>query len=338
MDAIVLVGGQGTRLRPLTASRHKSLVPLRNRPAIGYLFDWLRRSGMERVVLALGQNNEDLADAYPAGKHSGVEFVLVREHERLESGGAIRNAVRRAGIDKRFVVLNGDVFVEFDFERALAEHHRTHAELTLALYDVPDPSQFGVAVTDADSMVTGFVEKPPRGEAPGTLVNAGVWIFEPGLVNEIPTGAVRVEETLFPSLVARRRRVLGYTFEGLWADIGTWPRYLALNQALLEGDENVTGADVTIAAAADVRRSSLGNGCTVEAGAKVEGSLLWETVRIGANAVVSDSVIADGAVIGEGATVTGAVIGSGATVAATAVVPRGTSIDKDARYDAEHEH
>jgi mannose-1-phosphate guanylyltransferase len=338
LDAIVLVGGQGTRLRPLTAKRHKSLVPLCNRPFIGYLFDWLHTWGIERVVLAIGQHNEDLADAYPAGKHNGVELVLVREHERLESGGAIRNAVRIAGINERFVVLNGDVYVDFDFERAHAEHVRQGAELTLALYDMPDPSQFGVAVTDDDGIVTGFVEKPPPGEAPGTLVNAGVWIFEPGLVNEIPPGAVRVEETLFPSLVARRRRVLGYTFEGLWTDIGTWPRYLELNQALLPGGANAIGADAVVAQGAIVSGSAVGSGARIAAGATVDASVLWEGVEVGANAVVRESVIADGVVVGEGASVTGAVIGRGAVVAPGAVVPRGTSVDTGARYDAGHDH
>jgi mannose-1-phosphate guanylyltransferase len=193
-------------------------------------------------------------------------------------------------------------------------------------------------VTDSDGIVTGFVEKPPPGEAPGTLVNAGVWIFEPGLVNEIPAGAVRVEETLFPSLVARRRRVLGYTFEGLWADIGTWPRYLGLNQALLAGGANAIDAGATIVPGATVSGSSVGSLCRVATGATVEGSILWEGVSVGTGATVRNSVIADGVVIGEGATVTGAVIGSGAIVEAGAEVRRGTSVDAGARYDAEHDH
>ncbi|MEO9256431.1 MAG: NDP-sugar synthase, partial [Tepidiformaceae bacterium] len=281
MDAIVLVGGQGTRLRPLTDSRHKSLVPVLNRPAIVYLFDWLRASGIKRAVLALGQHNDDLAEAFPPGNYDGLEIVVVKESERLESGGAIRNAVRTAGIEGRFVVLNGDVFVEFDFRDALAAHEKHGADLTLALYEVDNPSQFGVAVLDPNSMVTGFVEKPPTGTAAGQLVNAGVWIFEPGLVDEIPAGAVRVEETLFPSLVARHRRVLGYEFGGLWADIGTWQRYLALNCAMLaEGREGVAaGAHVDVSA--DVHESAIGSNTCVGRDAVIERSVLWSEVRIG---------------------------------------------------------
>lgn len=186
MDAIILVGGQGTRLRPLTLTRHKSLVPVCNRPAIEHLFEWLASNGIDRVVLALGQANEDLAAAYPAGRHCGVEIVPVLETQRLESGGAIRNAVRACAIEGRFVVLNGDIFVDFDLRAALATHDAAGAVLTLALSEVADPSPFGVAVVDPKGVVIGFVEKPPLGTAPSHLVNAGVWIFEPGLVDEIP--------------------------------------------------------------------------------------------------------------------------------------------------------
>jgi mannose-1-phosphate guanylyltransferase len=339
MDAVVLVGGQGTRLRPLTATRHKSLVPLCNRPAIAYLFEWLQRSGFERAVLAIGQDNDDLAEAYPSGRAHGIEITQVQERERLESGGAIRHAVRMAGVKGRFVVLNGDVFVDFDFERALAAHEEKQADLTLALYEVDDPSSFGVAVCDGDDMVTGFVEKPPPGTAPSRLVNAGVWIFEPGLVDEIPPGAVRVEETLFPSLVGRRRRVLGYRFEGIWADIGTPARYLALNRALVERQGTGEFADgVKTDPDCRVAGSSLGAGCEIERQACVTGSLLWERVRVGEGAEVTDSILADGVRVGAGARITRAVIGSGARIAEGAIVPAGTSIEPNSSYDASNDH
>jgi mannose-1-phosphate guanylyltransferase len=337
MDAIILVGGQGTRLRPLTARRHKSLVPVCNRPAISYLFDWLARSGFERAVLALGRDNDDLAAAYPAGYLGKMELTIVQERERLESGGAIRNAVREAGIDGRFAVLNGDVFVDFEFKRALAAHEQSSADLTLALYPVDDPAQFGVAVLDRGSMVTGFVEKPPPGTAPGNLVNAGVWIFEPGLVDEIPPGAVRVEETLFPSLVARRRRVLGYRFEGLWADIGTPARYLELNRALVQqGGANVIASDAVVDAKATIEGACLGAGSVVGA-SSVTDSVLWERVRVGHGARISDSVLADGVTIGDGAVLKHAVVGADATISPGVTVPPGASIDSGARYDDGHE-
>ncbi|MEP7215692.1 MAG: NDP-sugar synthase [Anaerolineaceae bacterium] len=337
MDAIVLVGGQGTRLRPLTFARHKSLVPVLNRPAIEYLFAWLRRSGFTRSVLAIGQDNDDLAEAYPSGDYDGLRIELIQETARLESGGAIRNAVQMAGIPGRFTVLNGDVFVDFDYADALAAHERVNADLTLALYPVPDPSSFGVAVVDRESLVTGFVEKPPPGTAPSNLINAGVWIFEPGLVDEIPPGPVRVEETLFPSLVARRRRVLGYEFSGIWADIGTPARYLALNRALLGDDRSEIHETAVVGRGATVKSSSIGERSTVSGAHRVIGSVLWEDVVVAAEAVVTDSILADGVRIGPGAMVTGAVIGQGATVSDGAVVPAGTSIEAGARYHGMHD-
>ena len=333
MDAIILVGGQGTRLRPLTLTRHKSLVPVCNRPAIEYLFDWLAQYGVERAVLALGQANEDLAEAYPAGKHCGLEIVPVLETSRLESGGAIRNAVREAGIEGRFLVLNGDIFVDFDLSDAVAEHEARDADLTLALSHIDDPSQFGVAVVDGERMVTGFVEKPPPGSAPSKLVNAGVWIFEPGLVDEIPNGAVRVEETLFPSLVARRRRVLGYEFDGLWADIGTPARYREINVALASRAE---GIPPTVVRAKDsvVDLSVVGPESSLGARSSIMTSVLWERVVIGPEASVSRSILADGVEVGAGAVLDGVVAGSGASIPPHAIVPRGTNLQPGARYDA----
>ena len=331
MDAVILVGGQGTRLRPLTLTRHKSLVPVCNRPAIDYLFEWLAANGIDRTVLALGQANEDLAAAYPAGHHFGLDTIPIIETERLESGGAIRNAVRAAGIDSRFVVVNGDIVVDLDLRAALRLHESAGAELTLALTEVEDPSPFGVAVLDDTGVITGFVEKPPPGTAPSRLVNAGVWIFERDLVDEIPPGAVRVEETLFPSLVARRRRVLGYRFDGLWVDVGVPARYLALNH-MFSSRPDAIGADVSIAPGASITGSCAGPGTTLEADARVEGSVLWERVRVGAGATVTASILANDVVVGEGAVLDGVVAGAGATFAHGP--PRSTILEPGARYDA----
>lgn len=332
MDAILLVGGQGTRLRPLTSHRHKSLVPLLNRPAIEYLFEWLERSGFDRVVLALGQANEDLATAYPAGQRGRLEIIPILERERLESGGAIRNAVKTTGIAGRFAVLNGDVYVDFDFAPALAAHIEREADLTMALKALPDPSQFGVAVTDGTGLITGFVEKPPPGTAPSNLVNAGVWIFEPGLVDEIPSGAVRVEETLFPSLVARRRTVLGHQFSGTWADLGTPARYLQVSKELL-GTRNEIAPGVKLSATGSLSGSAIGMSSQLQMGTTVQNSILWENVTVSAGAQVIDSILADNVFVGTGAVLQGVVAGRGAQIGAGVVLPPGTSIEAGGRYD-----
>ncbi len=331
MDAIVLVGGLGTRLRPLTWQRHKSLVPLCNRPAIDYLFDWLGRSGFQRIILALGQQNDDLAVACEGTRPGGLELRIVRERQRLESGGAIRNAVAEAQVRGRFAVVNGDVFVDFDFQDALRSHEAAKATLTLALSPVAEPWSFGVAAVDANSMITGFVEKPPRGTEPGNLVNAGVWIFEPGLVDEIPPGAVRVEETLFPSLVGRGRPVLGYQFDGLWADIGTPARYMEINTTLVERDPScAVAASARIHAVAMVYGSSIGAGSSVGARSLIVDSIAWENVAVGEEVRVTGSIIANDAIIGPGAVLMGAVIGAGAMISAGSTLPAGSSVEPGA--------
>lgn len=319
MDAIVLVGGQGTRLRPLTAARHKSLVPVCNRPAIDYLFEWLGRSGFGRVVLALGIANEDLAEAYPEGALHGMRLVTVLERQRLESGGAIRYAVEQLGITERFVVFNGDVYMEFDFQGALDAHIKSGALVTMALSPVEDPSQFGVAVLDEGNWIRGFHEKPPPGHAPSNLVNAGLWIFEPEAVAMIPPGAVRVEDTLFPSL-AERGKLFGYVFDGPWQDIGTAERYLALNQLLAtRGGEHLVH-EATVSPGSIFIASSAGPGTRIGKHCVIEGSILWEDVEIGDDVNVRNSIIANGVQIESGATIARSVIGHGATIAAGATL------------------
>jgi mannose-1-phosphate guanylyltransferase len=201
---------------------------------------------------------------------------------------------------------------------------------------VSEPWRYGVAVVDQASMIIGFVEKPPMGEEPGNLINAGVWLFEPELVDAIPPGAVRVEETLFPSLVARGRPVLGYTSTGEWADIGTPATYLALNRSLVGRvpGRRLVHPETSVSEGAVVTDTCVGPGCRIGAGARVEGSVLWEGVTVGEGARVTGSVLANGVVVGEESIVDQCVIGADAMIPPRSVIPPVTSIDAGARYDA----
>ena len=183
-----------------------------------------------------------------------------------------------------------------------------------------------------EGLITGFVEKPPPGTAPGNLVNAGVWIFEPGLVDEIPPGAVRVEETLFPSLVARRRKVLGFRFDGPWADLGTPARYLAASRLLL-GQRNEIAPGTKLSATCHVTGSAIGENSQLQMGSEVDNSILWENVTIGAGARVVDCILADGVTVGPNAVVISSVVGRGAIIPPGITVPPGTVLDAGARYD-----
>lgn len=336
MEAIILVGGQGVRLRPLTAQRHKSLVPVANQPAIEHLIEWLARHGIERVILAMGAENADLAAAYPRGGAFGVELSHVVEHVRLESGGAIRNAVAESGISDRFLVLNGDIYVDFDLSRMLATHRAAGAALTLGLTPVADTSSFGIAVVDGVGLVTGFVEKPLVGTAPGNLANAGIWIFERHVVDEIALGAIRVEDTLFPQFAERRRRIVGYEFEGRWADIGTAARYLELNVSLARADGGAIVAPSASLYRARVADSVIGNDATIRSGASVHKSVLWERVRVGEGARVWGSILANDVEVGAGASATGVVAGAGSAIEAGAIVGQGTVLEPGERYHRRH--
>lgn len=329
MDAIILVGGRGTRLRPLTARRHKSLLPLGRRRVFDYLLDWVAQNGLERAVLALGRHNDDLALAYAAGLHGDLPLVIVEEEEPLQSGGAIRYAFEQADVRGRFVVLNGDAFLEFPLAAMISGHEERRAELSIALHEEDDVSEFGVAEVDGTGLITNFVEKSSR--PPSHLVNAGAWIFEPGLVDEIE-GPVRVEDTLFPGLVGARRRVYGHLFGGLWADVGTPARYRRLVLQLLERGGAGTDPGAALAGTAIVERSQVGPECEIGAGSAVVDSVLWEKVRIGDGATVRASILADGAVVGDGAELVECVLGSGARVPPDTIVPPQTIIDSGEQY------
>ena len=291
MDAIILVGGQGARLRPLTLTRHKSLIPVANRPALEHLLDWLGRFGESSGRCSpWGRHQDDLVEAYPGGRPRRSDHDRARGGARAAGIGG-RDPERRAGGG------GGGAFSRAQRRRVrrtstLGRRWRrttsTEARLTLALCRVVGPVGVrgggggrGLADQRASSR-----SRPP-GTAPSDLVNAGVWVFEPDLVGEIPPGAVRVEETLFPSLVGRRENVLGYRFEGLWADLGTPARYLELSRSLAQR----VGAPLLAEgrgrwpmtqAALRVEASSVGAGSVGgSGGAYVTGSVLWEDVRRG---------------------------------------------------------
>jgi mannose-1-phosphate guanylyltransferase len=335
MDAVVLAGGEGTRLRPLTRTRHKSLVPVCNRPALAILLQWLAEGGVSRAVLAVGQAGAVLLEAAQRPGFSPIPVTAVEEREPLGSGGAIRNAVREAGIEGRFLAVNGDIYAGFPLAPIVSAHERAGAQLTIALVPLEDPTGYGVAELDPEGRILRFAEKPPPGSVKRGLVNAGVWVFERELVEEIPPGPARVEETLFPALAEAGRPIFGVQCEGTWADLGTPERYLALHRQLL-GERSAVAARVAIAPGAAAVRSAVGEGSEVGPGALVEDSVLWERVQVGAGASVIASVVADGVFVGAGALVRGCVVGSGATIAPGAVAI-GRKLEPGERYDGRDE-
>jgi mannose-1-phosphate guanylyltransferase len=324
--AVVLVGGFGTRLRPLTHRRPKQMLPIVNRPMIEHVVGHLTDYGVDDVVLSLGYRPDAFSAAYPDGCCAGATLHYAIEPEPLDTAGAIRFAALDAGIDQRFLVLNGDVLTDLDIGAFVAFHEARGAEATVALHRVDDPSRYGVVPTDAEGRVIEFVEKPPRGEAPTDLINAGTYVFERAVVDRIPGGRrVSVERETFPALVADRSL---YALDDAcyWIDTGTPCEYIQAQVDLVDGVRGVPvdgvhpSADVS--ADASIKRAVVGAGAVVAAGARVEAAVLLAGARVETDAVVDGSVIGECAIVGAGAHVTG-----GSVVGDDQVVDRGERLD-----------
>jgi mannose-1-phosphate guanylyltransferase len=282
--AVVLVGGEGTRLRPLTYTTPKPMLPIANRPFLEHQVEHLRSHGVDRIVLACGYK----PDAIRA--HFGSELEYVVEPEPLGTGGAIAYAAREAAISETFVACNGDVLTDLDLTALVAFHRVRRARMTIALHPVDDPSRYGVVATDADGAVTAFIEKPSPGSTPVRTINAGTYVAEPDVLDLIPPGgSVSVEYDVFPRIVGAGLYALAD--EGAWRDIGTPESFLAANL-----DRMPPGGLVDPTA-------------DIDPTASVERSVVGPDCRIGARARVRDSVILAGALVAEGMTVDNQVVG-----------------------------
>jgi mannose-1-phosphate guanylyltransferase len=287
------------------------MLPVAGRPMIEDVLAHLRHHGVDEVVLSLGYKPDAFLEAYPDATCAGVRLVYVVEPEPLDTAGAIAFAAREAGIDERFLVVNGDVLTDLDVSALVAFHEAAGAEGTIALTKVEDPSQFGVVPTEADGRVIAFVEKPPRDEAPTDLINAGYYVLEPSVLDRIEPGRkVNIERETFPAMVADGR-LFAVADPAYWLDVGTPERLLQASIDLLTGERaGGPGGDVllvgsaTVEDGAQVARAVLGDGCRVEAGAVVEDAVLLPGVVVEAGAVVRRSVVGAGAVVSAGSTVT----------------------------------
>ncbi|MEM8619673.1 MAG: NDP-sugar synthase [Actinomycetota bacterium] len=327
MQAVVLVGGFGTRLRPLTNELPKPMLPIGHRPMIVRLIERLARGGVDDVTLALGFKPEPFVAAFPDGRCGDVVVHYAVEPEPLDTGGAIRFAADTRGIDDTFVVANGDVMTDLDVGALVAHHRAVEAEATLHLIGVDDPSAFGVVDIDADGVVHAFVEKPESGTEPSNLINAGTYVFEPSVLDRIPVGErVSIERDTFPQVVAGGR-LHGVATSDYWIDAGRPDLYRTANLDLL-GDQrrfdraDAIAGDASVAADATVVNSVIGGGAQVGAGAEVHDSVVLDGARVGAGARVERSLIAG--VVGDRARVDETIVGRAGVVASDAVLSAST--------------
>jgi mannose-1-phosphate guanylyltransferase len=314
MQAIVLVGGEGTRLRPLTATVPKPALTLVDRPFLAYMIEWLAGHGVTEVVLACGFLPDVLREALEGEEErAGVSIHYVVEPERRGTAGAIRFAADELGedLDERFLALNGDVLTDLDLTALLRAHSEREARATLGLHPVEDSSAYGLVHSDADGAVLEFLEK--TGEAVPGEINAGMYVLERSVLDLIPPGEeVSIERDVFPRLVGDGLH--GLRLDGYWMDIGTPERYLQASWDILErrvqtrvqptAPGMLVGAGAEVAAGATIGpRAVLGQGCRVADGVEVR-----------------ESVVLDGCVVGEGARVSGSILSAGVEVAPGAVL------------------
>jgi mannose-1-phosphate guanylyltransferase len=335
VKAIVLAGGEGTRLRPLTYTTPKPLLPIANRPFLEHQLSWLARHGVDEVVLSLGYRPDAFARRFESGTYDGVRLRYAVEPEPLGTAGAIRFAAHHhdagdgRGVTDRLLVCNGDVLTDLDVSALVRFHDERGAQASIALTRVEDPSAFGVVPTDENGRVRSFVEKPPPGQAPTDWINAGTYVLEASLLDTIPAGrAVSIERETFPGLLAAGGGLYAMRSSGYWVDIGTPAKYLQANADVLagrvSGDTPPVGRVLVapgsrLAPEAEVTESVVGPGVEVGEGARIIRSVLLEGVRVAPGAEVLDSVIGPGAVVGPGALVSGtSIVGPGADVPAGA--------------------
>jgi mannose-1-phosphate guanylyltransferase len=302
--AVVIVGGAGTRLRPLTTWLPKSMLPLANRPFLAYLFEHLARHGVTRAILACGHLADSIRAGFGDGRGLGLRLDYAVEPEPLGTGGAIAFAAR--GLHEPFLAMNGDVLSELDLT-ALARFHRDRgASATIALTPVDDPSRYGVVETDGGGAVRAFVEKPPPGTAAADTINAGAYVLDPSVLDLIAPGVpVSIEREVFPRLVGEGLHAR--LDRGRWRDIGTPESYLAANLELMPAGGLVDPA-ARIAADADVAGSVVGPGVEVAGETRVREAVLLEGARVGPGATVAGCIVGPGRVVAAGATVEGGIV------------------------------
>ena len=359
MKAVLLVGGEGTRLRPLTLSTPKPLLPVAGIPFIDRQIAWLAGHGVTEVVLAMGYRSERFVDhfqtapgdgpsAYRSSAAPALTLHLVIEPEPLGTAGAIRFATRQAGIDERVIVCNGDVLTTLDCSALVEFHERRGAAATIHLTRVEDPSPFGVVPTAADGEVEAFVEKPRPGHAPTDWINAGTYVLEPSVLAMIPEHEnVSIERTTFPHLLEQPGHLYALGTDDYWLDLGTPEKYLEAHADVLAGrlgwppapgvhehtpgiwihdDASTDGAMIAGPAlvCADVRAG---------ADVRIARSVVGRGSVLDAGATVEDSVLLEGVHLGAGAQVRGSIVGPFTTVAPGAVLD-GTVVGAEAQIVA----
>jgi len=337
MQTLILVGGEATRLRPLTCNMPKAMVPVLNTPFLEHAICYLGRHGIKDIVLAQGYLPQPMVDYFKDGSRFGAKLTYVVENKPMGTAGAVKNASEH--MEGPFFVFNGDIFTDIDITSMLKFHRDNKAKITIALVPVEDPTPFGVVETDDSGRILNFKEKPKREEITTNMINAGIYIIEPDVMDRIPAGTFySFERQVFPDMLKEGERLFAYKSHDYWIDIGTPDKYLQVHADLLNGksrgcavpagDGPVTGKNCRIDPSARIEgRVLIGDNCVIESGAVVVGptvlgqnnvikekaeireSITWENVTVSSGAVLNRCLVAKGCTMGNNVSLNEAVIG-----------------------------
>jgi mannose-1-phosphate guanylyltransferase len=325
MQALILVGGEATRLRPLTCNTPKSMVPVLNTPFLEHVISYLGRHGASEIVLAQGYLSKPMDDYFQDGSRFGIKLTYALETRPMGTAGAVKNA--EPYLRERFLVLNGDIFTDLDITAMLDFHQSRNARATIALTPVEDPSAYGLIETTSDGRVTRFMEKPNSDQITTNMINAGTYILEKEILKRIPPGTnYSFERQLFPQLLESGEPIYAYPSSAYWMDIGTPEKYLQLHRDIMRGEVKgyslVQGKVVKIGTGCNIHADTqlagpvvIGNNCVINRGVKlfgpvvigpgstiaedavIETSILWHNGRIGTRVNLNECLVANDCVL-----------------------------------------
>ena len=335
MKAVILAGGKGTRLRPLTLHTPKPIVPILDRPFLSFQIELLRQSGISEIILSLSYQPRRIEEIFGDGSDLDLKILYTTEPEPLGTAGAVKKA--EPFLADRTVVFNGDVLSDIDLSAVLAQHERTKAKATIVLTPVENPSAYGLVEVESDGRVRRFLEKPSYDEITCDTINAGIYVLEPETLAFIPAGKnYSFERGVFPTFLRENIPFYAYVHRGYWIDIGTPEKYLKAHQDILSGAARLKGFErkpdgIYIDAAASVDDPSsvlgpsfIGAGSTVKRGAHIEPfAVLGQNCLIEEGATVADSVLWSNVRVGEHARIQGSLVGRNTHVGRHALVDRG---------------
>ena len=333
MKSIIMAGGFGTRLRPLTNNLPKPMVPMANRPILEHIIELLKKTSITALAALLYFQPEKIIDHLGDGASLGVKIDYITATEALGSAGAVGSAMRRWKDDETTLVISGDVLTDLDIKAAVEFHRKKKAIATIVLTRVDNPLPFGIVITDKNGRIIRFLEKPSWGEVFSDTINTGIYILEKEVLDYLPEGVeFDFSKELFPALLANKKPIYGYVAEGYWKDVGSLEEYRAANIDILQGRVQVNiegdriegrdiwvgkdsridyttklegsviiGANCRIEADVRISNSIIGDNAVIEEGAVIRDSVLWDKVKVGRGAIAHENVIADNTEIGESA-------------------------------------